>query len=367
MIRRFLFSISLTVALVSLANAQQMTAKLSFKTVANDFGTIKEESGIVTATFDFENIGKSPLLIQRVITTCSCTLSDWPKEPIIPGSKGVIRIQYNPKGRPGVFDQTITVYSNAETSTFILRIMGKVLERPKTIEEIYNRALGDFRFRSNHLSFDRVFVSKVVTDTLDFISIAKEPAKMSADLSGLPHLSVKFVPETVKPNEKCLMLVTFDAKKRNDWGFVIDRFNIIQNGTVVPNGLISISANIEEDFSKLTDDQLANSPKIEFDNVIYNFDPVEEGQPVEHDFVFKNSGKSNLIINKIKPGCGCTTINPSENIIKPGKSSSFKATFKTNGYTGRVSKTITVITNDPKTPSVVLRISGIVNAPAKKN
>jgi len=364
--RRFIFSIYFILSFIPATFAQQNTAKISFKNQIYDFGSIKEEGGVVSYSFEFENSGKSPLIIQRVITVCNCTISEWGKEPLVPGAKGIIKVSYNPKGRPGVFNQPITVYSNAETSTVVLQIKGKVLERQKTMEEIYNRQLGDLRFKSNHLSFNRVLIDKVVTDTLDFISFAKEPVKIGFNLLGLSHLTIKVVPETIKPNEKGLLLITFDASKRNDWGFIIDRFYLTQDGKNINNGLISISASIEEDYSNLTEEQRANAPIVEFENIEFNFDTIEEGKDVLFDYVFKNKGKSNLVIHKIKPGCGCTTINPSDNVIKPGDSSSFKTTLRTNGYSGRVSKSVTVITNDPKSPTVVLRITGVVKKPEIK-
>lgn len=364
--RNILFSLFFVVALIPFTSAQQEKAKITIKNTSYDFGVIKEENGVVSANFEIENTSQLPLVIQRVISTCNCTTPEWVKEPITPGAKSVIKVKYDPKGRPGVFSQTITVYSNAETPTLVLQIKGKVQERQKTIEEIYNRAIGDLRFTSSNISFNRVFVNKIVTDTLEFMNLTEAPVKVGCNLNGQTHLSVRIIPESVKPKEKGLMIVSFDAKKRNDWGFVNDRITLTQNDKEVPNGFISVNASIEDDYSNLSEDQLMNAPKIEFKSTICNFNQVDEGNVVEYNFEFKNTGKSNLLIHKIKPGCGCTTINPSENVIKPGDSTSFKATFRTNGYSGRVTKSITVISNDPKTPTVVLQIVGVVNNPGKK-
>jgi len=362
----YLFSMILAFAIASSAIAQQKNALISFKKTTHDFGTIKEEDGIVSYGFEFVNSGKSPLIIQRIITSCDCATSDWSKEPLSPGANGIIKISYNPKNRPGNFDKMITVYSNAETQTVILQIKGNVQERPKSLEEIYSRSIGDFRFKTNLLSFNRVFVDNPKIDTLEFVSVTNEPVKIGCKIDGLPHLSVKFVPETLKPNEKGLMIVKFDAKKRNDWGFIIDRFNLTQNDKDINGGLINISASIEENFSNLTDEQRTNAPKIEFAKTDYDFGQINEGQVVEYEFSFTNIGKSDLLIRKIKSSCGCTTVEPSDKVIKPGKTSSFKASVRTKGLSGRNSKSITVISNDPVNPTVVLRISGIVNVTTKK-
>ena len=360
-----LFSVILTFVVVSSINAQQKGVLITFKKTIHDYGTIKEGDGPVTCSFEFANTGKKPLIIERIITSCDCATSTWDKEPLAPGASSNIKVIFNPSQRPGKIDKTITVYSNAETATVVLQIRGFVQEKPKTLDEIYNRLIGDFRFKSNHLSFDRIFVENVKTDTLEFISTAKEPVKIGYKTEGLEHLSVKFIPEIIKPQEKGFMVVTFDAKKRNDWGFVIDRFLLTQNDKVINGGLITVSANLEENFSKLTEEQRSNAPKIEFAQNSYDFGQVDEGQLVEYEFKFTNIGKSDLFIRKIKASCGCTTVEPVDKVINAGQSNSFKATFRTKGYSGRCSKSITVISNDPVTPTVVLRISGIVNSSKK--
>ena len=55
------------------------------------------------------------------------TTPEWTKEPIAPGQTGDIKITYDPKGRPGPFSKTISVYSNGKTGSFILTIRGEVI------------------------------------------------------------------------------------------------------------------------------------------------------------------------------------------------------------------------------------------------
>ena len=366
MIRKSFLLIILWVWLIPSIYAQQKVAKINFNISKYDFGTIKEDGGTVSYSFDFENNGQSHLLIQRVVTSCNCTICEWTKEPIAPGGKGVVKVTYNPLGRPGQIGQFVTVYSNSETPTKVLQITGNVLKREKTFEEIYYRVIGELRFAGNHISFSRININDVKTDTLKYVNTTKDPVKLGCNLLGLTHLDVRFVPEIVKPNEKGSIVVTFNAKKRDDWGFVADRFFLTKDGKNLQDGLITVSASIEEDYSKLTDEQIAKAPKIEFEKPEYDFNQIEEGKDVIFNFKLKNTGKSNLIIHKIKPGCGCTTVNPIDNVIKPGDTISFKATFRTHGYNGRVSKSITVISNDPKSSIINLRITGVVNKKEQK-
>jgi len=76
----------------------------------------------------------------------------WTKEPVIPGKKGYIDVSFNPQGRPGPFNKSITVASNAENTPVVLRIKGSVVPKEKSIEDIYKYQMGSIRLISNHLA-----------------------------------------------------------------------------------------------------------------------------------------------------------------------------------------------------------------------
>lgn len=77
----------------------------------HDFGVVKEGPN-ADYEFEFINRGKSPLIIRSCQPSCGCISPSWPKEPILPGKKGIIKISYCTMGRPGYFTKTIVVYSN---------------------------------------------------------------------------------------------------------------------------------------------------------------------------------------------------------------------------------------------------------------
>ena len=75
------------------------------------------------ATFKIENIGKHPLVINDVTTSCGCTSVDYSKEPVRPGDSISLQVTYK-ADHPEHFDKTITVYCNANPSLVHLKIMG---------------------------------------------------------------------------------------------------------------------------------------------------------------------------------------------------------------------------------------------------
>lgn len=103
---------------------------LTFEKTEHDFGNVKEEGGPVTIDFKFKNTGKAPLVVSGVQASCGCTTPDWTKEPVAPGKTGFIRAQYNPQGRPGIFNKTLTVTSNTTPATSLITIKGNVIPTP---------------------------------------------------------------------------------------------------------------------------------------------------------------------------------------------------------------------------------------------
>lgn len=121
----------LFVAVMSLGvYAQNKVAKIEFKTDVIDYGTIEKGSDGVRI-FEFTNTGDAPLVISNVKSTCGCTVPAWPKNPVMPGESGEIKVKYDTK-RVNPIRKTITVYSNAETPTVALKIKGEVIDPSKT-------------------------------------------------------------------------------------------------------------------------------------------------------------------------------------------------------------------------------------------
>ncbi|SDX37564.1 DUF1573 domain-containing protein [Flavobacterium degerlachei] len=101
-------------------------AGLVFVNETIDYGTIAHNAD-GKREFVFTNNGNKPLIITNTQGSCGCTVPTSPKEPIAPGAKGIIGVQYA-TDRVGAFTKTVTVTSNAAgQATKILTIKGVVL------------------------------------------------------------------------------------------------------------------------------------------------------------------------------------------------------------------------------------------------
>ncbi|MDP4239711.1 MAG: DUF1573 domain-containing protein [Bacteroidota bacterium] len=132
MIKRiFILSLFCFATFILFGQKKQSNQKdlITFKELTHDYGTI-EVGSPGHCEFKFTNNMKKALVISNVKPSCGCTVANWPKEPILAGKTGVIKLTYNTK-IPGTFYKTIAVTSNAKNAAVILRIKGNVIRLQK--------------------------------------------------------------------------------------------------------------------------------------------------------------------------------------------------------------------------------------------
>lgn len=98
--------------------------EITFEKDIHDYGTIKQGAD-GNCEFKFKNTGKEPLIITNARGSCGCTVPTYPKEPIMKGQTGVIKVHYDTK-RVGAFTKTVTINSNAKSEVKTLTIKGVV-------------------------------------------------------------------------------------------------------------------------------------------------------------------------------------------------------------------------------------------------
>jgi len=118
--------------------------------------------------------------------------------------------------------------------------------------------------------------------------------------------------------------------------------------TILFIGLISFSINAQEKVAK-----------IEFKTDVIDYGTIEKGADGVRSFEFTNTGDAPLIITKVKSSCGCTVPEKPTDPILPGKTGVIKVKYDTNRVMP-IRKTITVSTNAADSPTIALKIKGLV-------
>lgn len=112
--------------LVGFVAYAKTTASMKMSETVWDFGTIKQKSP-VSHEFTFTNTGDGNLVILDATAECGCTTPEYPKNPIAPGKSGKIKVTYNPVGRPGSFEKTVTIKTNGSPKKVRVKIRGTVM------------------------------------------------------------------------------------------------------------------------------------------------------------------------------------------------------------------------------------------------
>ena len=283
----------------------------------------------MTVVYTAQNTGTQPVIITRVTPMTSLLKADWPKSPLLPGKSCDIKITFIPMQLLENFNMRILVYSNANPARKELILTGNLVDNPSKPELLYKYNMNGLKFKNNNINFKKVYTWQVATDTLEYYKKGK-------------------------------IIVTFDAPKANDYGYVYESLILSVNGSKEYSNRLSVTAELSEDFSKLSKKDKANAPIAQFDKKECNFGEIKQGEKTSCDFTLTNTGKSILFIRKTKASCGCTAVTLGQKEIQPGQSTTIRATFDSTGKSGRQYKSITVITNDPSQPENTLTISGNV-------
>lgn len=94
-----------------------------------DAGNV-EKGEVINASFTVKNTGEYPLVIARVQPSCSCTLGEYPEEPIQPGQEGVITAQVDTdKLELGPINKSLTIVSNTKPSTIKITVKANVVRK----------------------------------------------------------------------------------------------------------------------------------------------------------------------------------------------------------------------------------------------
>lgn len=331
---------------------------LRFENKAILLNDLKADDMPTIVSYRFTNTGKEPVIISRITPLTSQIKAEWEKSPIAPGQSSVIKISFPSTSFPLQFSYPIQVFSNATNSPEKLSLKGNIVDNPDKPFLLYRYSMNGLLFRSSHIDFQKVYSESIVQDTVYFYNSQDKEAKLSVFYAP-SYLTIQ-IPEQIKPKEKGMLILTFDATANKEYGYVYDPVIFLINDEDSYRNRLSVTANIAEDFSKLSPEELANAPVAYFKETTLSFGEIKPKEKGKCDFLLENRGKSELIIRKTKSSCGCTAVIPGKNTIAPGKSISIRAIFDPTGKRGHQYKTITVLTNDPKNPEITLTITGSV-------
>ena len=337
----------------------------------HDFGVILEQDGKVHCMMRVINTGTEPLIIVKAQAGCGCTAIQFPQEPIQPGDTATVGITYNPSGRPGQFTKQVLVTTNTMPQRTIVEISGNVIPSDATLDEQYPVRAGSLRISQSIIPFGELVKGKNKTLYLSAYNASTDTVMVTV-MGFKPHLRLAVVPDTVPPARVTALTVHYLSGKAPLWGLNTDTVMIFcrslrHRPTDGPVGMaeIQVMAQVIEDFDSLSDKDRHDAPVISVDcgDRIDLGTFTKQGERVTRTFTITNRGKRPLAIRRlwVPDGEGITvTANRTE--IKRGKSATVTVTVDTSRQQGDLLNVpLTVMTNDPVTPRLTIRLVGIID------
>ncbi len=322
---------------------------LEFKELKHDFGTIAEDGGKVSHTFEFTNTGATPLVISNVRASCGCTTPNWTKEPVEPGQKGIVTATYNPMGRPGGFNKTITVTSNASNETVRLTISGNVTPKQNKVVEKYAIKVGTIGLKSKALAMGNINYGDSRENSLIIGNIGSEDITVDIVFDDKAVHTQGAI--TLAKDADGSIKVIFDSEHAKIWGPFTYYGHLSINGKVMDSDdyKIIITGNVVEDFSKMSEQDKRNAPICEIANTTCDLGVIKKGAVKVVKFGIKNQGaKAPLLIRRLINYTSDITTKVTKSSIAPGKTAYVNVTIDTRNMAVKSHKRqLTLITNDP--------------------
>ena len=336
----------------------QVGEVVEFDKTVHDFGDISIDDGPQTCVFTVKNVGKEPIAIYEVVTSCGCTDAQWTREPIQPGKTGTITGTYKNEDGPVPFDKTLTVYIAGVGKPVILRMRGLVHEKKKPLSELFGAVkLGPMGLKSLNFKVSNVLQGESSSDEVKIANLGKQPMKV-AFTSVSPNLTVEVVPATVPAGETAALRFSVKADPAL-WGKHVYSATPVINGAKASKP-ITVTALTRGNFASWTPEQRKNAAQCIFDESTVSFGTANAGAKVKGTFTFTNKGKSPLKFYSIDADAdGLTATLPGE-IPAQGKGS-IPVTLDTSALPkGETVVMLTLTTNCPARPLINLFLVGLV-------
>ena len=101
----------------------------------------------------------------------------------------------------------------------------------------------------------------------------------------------------------------------------------------------------------LAQDENLSKARLFLPEVRWDFGYLPQGGTVSHIFQVKNIGEDTLLIIRVRPGCGCTTVPLFKDRLAPKETADLEVVFDSDKIRpGKTSKSIQIISNDPTKP-----------------
>jgi len=176
-----------------------------------------------------------------------------------------------------------------------------------------------------------------------------------------PFVDLAYSPNSLRPGQEGMLNVEFNVIKELPPGEMAVELVVESDDKLSPFKFLYLLANISEDpalYEKKT--VIYTVPRIIFDHYNYDFGHMKKGKTLYHAFLFTNMGSKDLEIYEIESSPGCKLVGFPEEIVPSEENGSLIVKINFFANYGVQHHTVTIFTNDPRNPEIVLGVHGSV-------
>ena len=336
---------------------------ISVEESTHNFGRIQEDGGLVSHSFKIKNTGDKPLVITRVSVSCGCTRPKWSKEPIEPNATTEVVVTYDPEGRPGYFNKTMHIHSNAEETRFTISVRGRVEPKQVAPTFVYPYSVGNLNMQAKTVAFDSIAYNNKGEGLIEVVKMQNGgDAPLTILWDKIPsYLSIVANPKELSPDEAGEITISLDATNVNKKGRLTATvpFWVKTEGQEPIESELNLSANIIDDFSNLSPSEKDNSPIVVLSTTKVDFGNLsgEQRGRIVRTFDLTNSGKKPLKIYSITSDDEAIAISGGRKEIKPNATATFRVTIQPKNLDVKLDSSINIVCNAPNTPVSIVTVT----------
>jgi Protein of unknown function (DUF1573) len=332
-----------------LQGLSQQVELVIFREKIYDFGEIEEVKGDVSHEFVFTNNSGRAVKILSVEASCGCTTPGWSQAPVAQGGTGFIKASFDPKGRPGYFNKTLTINTDLDASPIVLQIKGQVITKSSEVTTDYSVEAGSLHFKTKSVSFGTVYINRPsIEKQYPLMNLGSAPVKFLS-VSAPSYMKVE-MPAMLAPMESGVIKISYDGRKKNQFGFASDNIQITTDDVGYEVKSFSVYASLEEYYSSPVGAMATQVPVLSMKQESIDLGSFRQGRTINTSVLIVNKGKKDLLIKALQGNCSCITAETIKNNVKPGDSTTLKISFTPQNRDGTQQKAITVYSNDPRNP-----------------
>ena len=327
--------------------------KAEFRLPHSNLGDIKWQMP-TRIQFEVQNIGDAPLTIVEVLPDCDCTVAKWTETPIEQGKKGEIIVVFDAT-LLGAFHKSLTVLTNDVQEPTRLSFSGRVVKDVKYTSADFNAHMGEIHTSTDVIEFNHVQKGDLPKFTLTIFNGSSHA--FHPELMHLPeYLSAVAMPEHIEPGHVGELHIELNSNLVRNFGLTqtsvyLSRF---MGDRISPENEISISTTLIPQLST-SPEELKVAPHIEVSDTLLTIGDWGTKKSIKKKVVLKNTGVSNLKIERIQLYNPGMKVSLNKATIKPGGTAKLNITlFAQNKHKGNPK--ILLITNDPKNPQVIIEL-----------